>query len=85
MNATTTGLKAVAWGAAASEARPGRWFTPGLAAPEEHVGDLPSSLGFIGLRAAFRATGGTARADDLARLLEYRRSADGRWTCWSPS
>ncbi|TDP71078.1 hypothetical protein [Roseateles toxinivorans] len=77
MRTTTTGLKAVAWGAAPSEAPPGRWFTPGLAAPEEQISDLPSSLGFIGLQAAFRATGGTARADDLARLLEYRRSADG--------
>jgi len=48
-----------------------------MAAPEEQVSDLPSSLGFIGLKAAFRASGGAARADDLARLLEYRRSADG--------
>jgi len=32
--------------------------------------DAPSSAGFTALLAAFRATGGTARGDDVARLLE---------------
>jgi hypothetical protein len=34
------------------------------------IGELPSSGGFAALLAAFRATGGTARGDDVARLLE---------------
>nr|WP_316641056.1 hypothetical protein [uncultured Roseateles sp.] len=77
MNTLTTATRPMRWDAAALDAAPARWFTPGLAAPEEWVSDLPSSLGFTGLQAAFRATGGTARADDLERLLEYQRSADG--------
>lgn len=35
--------------------------------------DLPNDRGFAAMRAAFRATGGLARADDLARLLDDRR------------
>ncbi len=34
------------------------------------IGELPSSSGFAALLAAFKATGGTARGDDVARLLE---------------
>lgn len=77
MHTAPSGLKPVAWGTAPPEVPPARWFTPCLTAPEEQLSDLPSSLGYIGLLAAFRASGGTARADDLERLLEYRRSADG--------
>lgn len=36
------------------------------------VGAQPSSAGFVAMLAAFRDTGGTARADDLARLLQDR-------------
>lgn len=35
--------------------------------------DLPNDRGFAAMRAAFRATGGLARADDLARLLDDHR------------
>ena len=34
------------------------------------LGELPGSRGFAALLAAYRATGGTARGDDVARLLE---------------
>jgi hypothetical protein len=37
---------------------------------------LPSSPGFVALLAAYRATGGTARGDDVARLLEDHRLGD---------
>jgi len=37
---------------------------------DDSIGELPSSSGFAALLAAFRATGGTARGDDVARLLE---------------
>lgn len=36
----------------------------------------PSSTKFAALLTAFRATGGTARGDDLARLLEDRQCGD---------
>ena len=36
----------------------------------------PSSAGFAALLTAFRASGGTARGDDLARLLEDRQCGD---------
>jgi hypothetical protein len=36
----------------------------------DSISELPSSSGFAALLAAFRATGGTARGDDVARLLE---------------
>ena len=39
-------------------------------APDDLLGELPSSGGFAALLAAYRATGGTARGDDVARLLE---------------
>lgn len=37
---------------------------------DDSIGEVPSSSGFAALLAAFRATGGTARGDDVARLLE---------------
>ncbi len=50
---------------------------PGAAAdaPAVHggVGAQPSSAGFVAMLAAYRDTGGTARADDLARLLQDRQ------------
>ncbi|MEP7101972.1 MAG: hypothetical protein ABI781_15785 [Burkholderiales bacterium] len=39
---------------------------PGL----DSLDELPTPNGFAALLAAFRATGGTARGDDVARLLE---------------
>ena len=61
---------------AASEL-PRLWTAP----PDDqaaHVIDLaPSSGGFRTLSAAFRASGGIARADDLARLLCDRVADDG--------
>lgn len=39
-------------------------------AHDETIDELPSSRGFAALLATFRATGGTAKGDDLARLLE---------------
>ncbi|MDL2336996.1 MAG: hypothetical protein QFE16_04055 [Pseudomonadota bacterium] len=39
-------------------------------------GDLPSHHGFAGLLAAYRSSGGTARGDDVARLLEDYRLGD---------
>jgi hypothetical protein len=46
--------------------------SPHQAAPAfvDPIGELPTSRGFAALLAAYRATGGTARGDDLARLLE---------------
>ena len=38
--------------------------------PVDPIGELPTSDGFAALLAAYRATGGTARGDDVARLLE---------------
>ncbi len=37
------------------------------------LSDSPSSTGFVAMLAAYRATGGTARGDDLARLLQDRQ------------
>jgi hypothetical protein len=37
-----------------------------------HVGDEPSSNGFMNMLWAYRETGGTARGDDLSRLLQSR-------------
>jgi hypothetical protein len=34
------------------------------------LGDIPSNRGFVAMLTAYRATGGAARGDDLARLLE---------------
>jgi hypothetical protein len=36
----------------------------------EPIGAVPDSRGFAALLAAYRASGGTARGDDVARLLE---------------
>jgi hypothetical protein len=47
-----------------------------LAVADDEIGDLPSAAGFVALRAAYRASGGTARGDDLARLLEDCRNTD---------
>ena len=44
-----------------------------LQTPHTHhdpLDELPTRRGFAALLAAFRATGGTARGDDVARLLE---------------
>jgi len=45
-------------------------FAPAFAYPPPSELDVPSGRGFIALLEAFRATGGTAPADVLARLLE---------------
>ena len=45
-------------------------------AHDEPIGELPSSRGFGALLATFRATGGTAKGDDLARLLEVHGIGD---------
>ena len=37
---------------------------------------LPSSLGFVAMLTAYRPTGGTARSEDLGRLLENRPYGD---------
>ncbi|MEO8059201.1 MAG: hypothetical protein ABI671_12830 [Burkholderiales bacterium] len=37
---------------------------------DDLLDELPTGRGFTALLAAFRATGGTARGDDVARLLE---------------
>ncbi len=42
----------------------------------ESIGELPTSRGFAALLAAYRASGGTARGDDVARLLEEHRMGD---------
>jgi hypothetical protein len=39
-------------------------------AVDESIDELPTSRGFAGVLAAYRASGGTARGDDVARLLE---------------
>lgn len=50
------------------------WHAP--PAFEEKVGAMPSSRGFVAMLTAYRGTGGTARGDDLAQLLEDRRQGD---------
>lgn len=40
------------------------------------IGDAPTAGGFSALLAAYRATGGTARGDDVARLLDDHRLGD---------
>jgi hypothetical protein len=49
-------------------------LTPRL---DEPFDGLPTDRDFIAMRASYRATGGTARGDDLGRLLEDRRRGDG--------
>jgi hypothetical protein len=49
-----------------------QWRAPS-SAEGRGVGSAPSSAGFVAMLAAYRATGGTARADDLARLLQDRQ------------
>lgn len=44
---------------------------------DESIDAVPSDRDFLAMRAAYLATGGTARGDDLARLLEDRRRGDG--------
>lgn len=44
--------------------------------PGAGIDGLPSDRQFVAVRAAYRATGGTARGLDLARLLAYRRLGD---------
>ena len=44
--------------------------------PEELIGESPSGVGLAALMATYRATGGVARGDDLARLLEDRGLGD---------
>lgn len=41
--------------------------------PEQDIPIEPSEGGFVALRDAYRATGGMADGDDLARLLEERQ------------
>lgn len=41
-----------------------------------HVGDEPSSSGFTNMLWAYRETGGTARGDDLSRLLQSRPNGE---------
>ena len=49
---------------------------PGLRAILDHEEDeLPSDRDFIAMLAAYRATGGIARTDDLARMLNEQRRA----------
>ena len=42
----------------------------------DEIGALPGDRGFAALCASYRATGGTARGDDLARLLEDHQCGD---------
>jgi len=43
---------------------------------DESIDNLPSDRDFFAMRGAYRASGGTARGDDLARLLEDHRRGD---------
>lgn len=45
-------------------------------APQRQAAPPPSDAQFRGLRAAYRHSGGLARGDDLARLLEDRQQGD---------
>lgn len=45
-------------------------------APQRHTASAPGEAQFHGLRAAYRPSGGLARGDDLARLLEDRQQGD---------
>lgn len=44
--------------------------------PVVAIGELPSSAGFAALLGAYRSSGGTARGDDLARLLAEHHRGD---------
>lgn len=45
----------------------------GMCIPARATGSMPNLAHFQSLRAAYRHTGGVARGDDLARLLEDRK------------
>lgn len=45
-------------------------------ATDDSIGTAPTSPGFAALLAVYRASGGTARGDDVARLLEDHRLGD---------
>ena len=49
------------------------WVTP---ESDEGLRRVPSDRDFAAMRAGYRATGGMARGDDLARLLEDMRCGD---------
>lgn len=49
------------------------WVTP---QPDESLHRVPSDRDFVAMRAGYRATGGVARGDDLARLLEDMQRGD---------
>ncbi len=44
--------------------------------PGREIGRAPNVRDFSAVRAGFRASGGTARADELARLLQQRQRGD---------
>ncbi len=49
------------------------WVTP---ESDEGLRRVPSDRDFVAMRAGYRATGGMARGDDLARLLEDMQRGD---------
>jgi len=49
------------------------WVTP---ESDEGIRRVPSDRDFVAMRAGYRATGGIARGDDLARLLEDMQRGD---------
>lgn len=49
------------------------WVTP---ESDEGIRRVPSDRDFVAMRTGYRATGGIARGDDLARLLEDTQSGD---------
>ena len=55
------------WGRPAQRALPAR---------SERADVLPGDREFVAMHAAYRATGGMARGDDLGRLMEDRRHGD---------
>jgi hypothetical protein len=55
------------WGRPAQRSMPAR---------DERADVLPGDREFVAMHAGYRATGGMARGDDLARLMEDRRRGD---------
>lgn len=73
---TRTAPKPIAFPHATAVMRPTASFETTASMPAESIDTVPSDRDFFEMRAAYQATGGTARGDDLARLLEDHRRGD---------
>ena len=72
-----TAPKPIAFPRGTSVLSPTASFETTASMPAESIDTIPSDRDFFEMRAAYQATGGTARGDDLGRLLEDHRRGDG--------